>query len=93
MLNANVIDLQWIADRSSCVWTFGHVDDSTKSSTLTLCASTQSSTGPVQDPWSFCLFSFMERNNVLSQCPSVVAQAWPLCYQRVNSLFSVIDPT
>ncbi|KFB41528.1 AGAP004892-PA-like protein [Anopheles sinensis] len=92
MLNANVIDLQWIVDRNSGVWTTGHVEESTKASTLTLCLS-QSALGQAYDPWSVCLFGFMERTRVLQQCPSVVAQAWPICYQRVTSLFNVIDPT
>lgn len=26
MLNANVIDLQWIADRSGGIWTTGHIE-------------------------------------------------------------------
>ncbi|XP_052897869.1 protein furry isoform X2 [Anopheles moucheti] len=92
MLNANLIDLQWIVDRNSGVWTTGHIEESTKASTLTLCLS-QSALGQAYDPWSVCLFGFMERTRVLQHCPSVVAQAWPICYQRVTSLFNVIDPT
>ncbi|XP_055531189.1 protein furry isoform X3 [Wyeomyia smithii] len=91
MLNANLIDLQWIVDRNSGVWTVGHIEDSTKASTLTLCHS--QSSGQAYDPWSVCLFGFMERQHVLQYCPSAVAQAWPICYQRVTSLFNVIDPT
>lgn len=101
MLNANVIDLQWIVERNSGIWTVGHIEESsTKASTLTLCHSSQSSGmggsgsgGPPYDPWSVCLFGFMERQHVLQHCPSAVAQAWPICYQRVTSLFNVIDPT
>uniref|UniRef100_A0A182PTQ4 Cell morphogenesis protein N-terminal domain-containing protein n=1 Tax=Anopheles epiroticus TaxID=199890 RepID=A0A182PTQ4_9DIPT len=92
MLNANIIDLQWIVDRNSGIWTTGHVEESTKASTLTLCLS-QSALGQAYDPWSVCLFGFMERTRVLQHCPSAVAQAWPICYQRVTSLFNVIDPT
>lgn len=96
MLNANVIDLQWIADRTGGHWITGHVEDSTKSSTSTLnlnqTASSTMSTTTV-DPWAICLFGFMERENVLQQCPAVVSQAWPICFQRVTTLFSVIDPT
>lgn len=91
LLNANVIDLQWIADRSGGIWTTGHLEDSTKSSTLTLHLS--QTIQPAYDPWAVCLFGFMERNNILRQCPSVVGQAWPICYQRVTTLFSIIDPT
>ncbi|XP_058831171.1 protein furry isoform X4 [Topomyia yanbarensis] len=91
MLNANLIDLQWIVDRNSGVWTVGNIEDSAKASTLTLCHS--QSSGQAYDPWSICLFGFMERQHVLQYCPSAVAQAWPICYQRVTSLFNVIDPT
>lgn len=66
--------------------------DSTKSSTSTLNLN-QTTTVPACDPWSICLFGFMEREHVLQQCPAVVTQAWPICYQRVTTLFSVIDPT
>uniref|UniRef100_A0A182TDH0 Cell morphogenesis protein N-terminal domain-containing protein n=1 Tax=Anopheles melas TaxID=34690 RepID=A0A182TDH0_9DIPT len=53
MLNANIIDLQWIVDRNSGIWTTGHVEESTKASTLTLCLS-QSALGQAYDPWSPC---------------------------------------
>ncbi|XP_031631503.1 protein furry isoform X3 [Contarinia nasturtii] len=92
ILNANVIDLQWIADRTGGHWISGHFEDSTKSSTSTLNLNQTSSTS-VGDPWAICLFGFMERERVLQQCPAVVAQAWPICYQRVTTLFNVIDPT
>lgn len=91
ILNANVIDLQWIADRSGGIWTTGQIEDSTKSSTSTLNL-TQTS-GPTYDPWSVCLFGFMEKNRVPRQCPSVVTQAWPIVYQRLTTLFNIIDPT
>lgn len=67
--------------------------DSTKSSTSTLNLNQLSSTASVGDPWAICLFGFMERERVLQQCPAAVAQAWPICYQRVTTLFNVIDPT
>uniref|UniRef100_A0A1B0EV26 Cell morphogenesis protein N-terminal domain-containing protein n=1 Tax=Lutzomyia longipalpis TaxID=7200 RepID=A0A1B0EV26_LUTLO len=89
MLAANVIDLQWIADRTSGIWSIGHTEDVTKASTLTLNLSQSSSAASQQfDPWVVLLFGFMERNRVLQQCPSVVAQAWPVCYQRVTGLYS-----
>lgn len=90
IMNANLIDLQWIIDRSSGIWTTGHVEDSTKSSTLTL---NVSQTCGAFDPWSVCFFGFMERQRVPLMCPSSCAQAWTVAYHRVTSLFSVIDPT
>ncbi|XP_037037722.1 protein furry isoform X7 [Bradysia coprophila] len=91
MLNANVIDLQWITDRTSGIWTTSHMDDSTKSSTSTL--NLFQTSGQSCDPWAVCLFGFMERSRVLRQCPAVVTQAWPICYHRVTTLFNIIDPT
>jgi hypothetical protein len=96
ILNANVIDLQWIIERNSSVWSIGYVEESIKSSTIGQGMSqTPQNNGPLLgfDPWSACLFGFMERNRVVQQCPTVVAQAWPLCYQRVHSLYAIIDPT
>lgn len=66
--------------------------DTTKTSTQSL-NTTQTSNLNAPDPWSICLFGFLERNRVLQQCPSVVTQAWPICYHRVTTLFNVIDPT
>jgi hypothetical protein len=100
ILNANQIDLQWIIDRNSSIWTIGYIEDSGKSSTLiqnpTQASSNinnNSGNGQQFDPWVACLFGFMERSNIMRQCPIVMTQAWPLCYQRIQSLYTVIDPT
>lgn len=94
ILNANQLDLQWIIERNSSIWNVGYIEESVKSSTVGqgLQQSTLSN-GQQFDPWSAVLFGIMERNNVIQQCPSAVAQAWPLCYQRVQSLYTIIDPT
>ncbi|KAJ4438985.1 hypothetical protein ANN_14939 [Periplaneta americana] len=85
-LSISNVDLQWIADRSSCIWTAGFQDEnSTKSS------SSLNLNGV--DPWSTCLFGFLERDRVLTLCPSAVMHSWPIVYGRVNSLFTVVDPT
>lgn len=89
MIACNTIDLHWLTDRSGPIWV--QSEDSTKNSTLTLCPSQSSS---VQfDAWATCLFGFMEKQRVLTKCPSVCTQAWPLLYHRATNLFSVIDPT
>ena len=94
ILNANVIDLQWIIDRNSSVWSIGYVEESIKSSTIGQgLTQTPLINGTQFDPWSACLFGFMQRNRVNQQCPTVVQQAWPLCHQRVHSLYAIIDPT
>lgn len=53
----------------------------------------QTAANATYDPWSACLFGFLERERILQHCPSTVAQAWPICYQRLTTLFNVIDPT
>lgn len=84
--NAPNFDLQWLADRSSSIWTAGlHEDGYTKNASSFTLNST--------DPWSFCLFSFLEKDRILSQCPTVVNHSWPIVFTRVNTLFPVVDPT
>lgn len=100
ILNANVIDLQWIIERNSNIWSVGYIEESVKTSATTQSSNqlasnnnNNNSTNGQFDPWALCLFGFMERNNIMQQCPIVVAQAWPLCYQRIQSLYTIIDPT
>lgn len=104
------VDLQWIADRSSCVWTAGN----TSFATFSICKShyirlylfyvagfhdensTKSSSSlnlNGADPWASCLFAFLEKDRVLTLCPNAVAHSWPIVFTRINSLFSVVDPT
>ncbi|KAG5678891.1 hypothetical protein PVAND_008517 [Polypedilum vanderplanki] len=95
ILNANVIDLQWIVERNSSIWSIGYIEESVKTTTVqnNAQATSNSNNNGLFDPWAICLFGFMERNNVMQKCPAVVIQAWPLCYQRIQSLYTVIDPT
>lgn len=104
ILNANVIDLQFIIERNSNIWSIGYVEESVKTTMTATQNAAQASNnnnsnnlssnnGQLFDPWALCLFGFMERNNIMQQCPVAVAQAWPLCYQRIQSLYTVIDPT
>ncbi|XP_068083711.1 protein furry [Anabrus simplex] len=85
-LSVSNIDLQWIVDRSSCVWTAGFQDENSTKSSSSLNLNSI-------DPWSTCLFGFLERGRVLSQCPTAVMHSWPIVFGRVNTLFTVIDPT
>lgn len=86
--SATNFDLQWLADRSSSMWTAGlHEDGYMKN------ANASSFTLNATDPWSFCLFSFLEKDRILSQCPTVVSHSWPIIFTRVNTLFPVVDPT
>lgn len=80
------VDLQWLVDRNSCIWTAGlHEDGSLKAgSSFSL---------NTADPWSICLFSFLEKDRILSLCPTVVGHSWPIVFTRLNTLFPVVDPT
>lgn len=83
---AVVIDLQWIADRSACIWTSGlHEDGNVKNGS--------SFNINLVDPWSICLFGFLEKDRLLSVCPTVISHTWPVIFNRVNTLFPIIDPT
>lgn len=94
ILNANCIDLQWIADRTSSVWLGSSDSDSSKSSTINLNTSSAVQSSQTQfDAWATCLFGFVEKNNLLQACPSAISQAWPILYLRVTALYAVIDPT
>lgn len=101
ILNANVIDLQFIIERNSNIWSIGYTEDvkntvvqsSNQAASNNNNCNVNNSNGQFFDPWAVCLFGFMERSNVMQQCPIVVSQAWPLCYQRIHSLYTVIDPT
>lgn len=69
----------------STIYVTGFQDEnSVKSSTLNLNGA---------DPWSTCLFGFLERGRVLTSCPAAVLLSWPIVFGRVNSLFTVVDPT
>ncbi|XP_054276805.1 protein furry-like [Macrosteles quadrilineatus] len=87
VLSVSTVDLQWIADRTSSVWTGGLADENSSKSSGSSLASVAS------DPWAICLFGFLERGRVLNLCPAAVSHSWPTVYSRLHSLFTVIDPT
>ena len=45
------------------------------------------------DPWSACLFGFLEEGRVVTQCPATIKYAWTVVFARLNALFTVVDPT
>ncbi|XP_069960081.1 protein furry isoform X3 [Cherax quadricarinatus] len=80
------IDLQWLADRSSSVWTGGFLEDSSVKSVSAqhlVC----------EDVWALVLCGFILQGRVLTSCPQAVNHAWPIVYTRANSLYSIVDPT
>ncbi|XP_025832530.1 protein furry homolog [Agrilus planipennis] len=81
------VDLQWLADRSACVWTAGlHEDGNAVKNTSGFNLTSA-------DPWSICLFGFLEKDRILGVCHAAVTHSWPIVFTRVNTLFPVIDPT
>lgn len=80
------IDLQWLADRSSSVWTAGLFEDGSIKN-----AANYNFT--VVDPWSVCYFGFLERDRLFSLCTLMAMHSWPIVYTRLNALYSVVDPT
>lgn len=47
----------------------------------------------VVDPWSVCLFGFLEKDKILNYCPLMTLHSWPIVFTRLNALYSVVDPT
>ncbi|CAH2001764.1 unnamed protein product [Acanthoscelides obtectus] len=80
------IDLQWLADRNSSVWTAGLFEDGSVKNAASYNFS-------VVDPWSVCLFGFLERDRILSSCSLMTMHSWPIVFTRLNALYSVVDPT
>lgn len=87
MATASNIDLQWLAERNSSVWTSCFHETTSEGSNKPL----SHSLGGV-DAWYLCLASFLKRENLLTLCPSAVAHSWPVVFTRLNALFSVVDP-
>ncbi|GAB6027284.1 hypothetical protein CHUAL_001566 [Chamberlinius hualienensis] len=80
------IDLQWLSERSSSIWTSCYHDscgENTKLLTHTL--------GGV-DAWYLCLAGFLEREHLITKSPAAIQHSWPILFTRLNALFSFIDP-
>ncbi|KAL1517075.1 hypothetical protein ABEB36_000886 [Hypothenemus hampei] len=75
------IDFQWLADRNTSTWTVGLIEEGSNKNFN------------VEDPWSFCLFGFLEKDKILSLCPMMIMHSWPIVFSRLNALYSVVDPT
>jgi hypothetical protein len=86
VLTASNIDLQWLVDRTTSAWNAGLAEDGSIKSGSTY-------TFNIVDPWSTCLFGFLEKDRVLGLCPNVTSHSWPIVFTRLNALYSVVDPT
>ena len=79
--SASPVDFQWLADRTSIIWSAGFHD----------AFNDVGMPGKVYDPWVTCITSFMHYDYVTGQCHTAIASAWPLLYSRLNALFSLVD--
>ncbi|KAK9877860.1 hypothetical protein WA026_020090 [Henosepilachna vigintioctopunctata] len=80
------IDLQWLSDRNSTVWTAGLCEDGTMKGGNTYSFN-------VTDLWSTIFFEFLESDRLINQCPILISNTWPVVWTRLNALYSVVDPT
>ncbi|CAB0011745.1 unnamed protein product, partial [Nesidiocoris tenuis] len=91
-MQSSTLDMQWIADRTSSIWTAGIQDESSSKNTGSS-SSGACITNGIADPWATLLFGLVDRGKVLTKCPSAVTHSWPIVYTRLHMLYSVIDPT
>ncbi|XP_045464267.1 protein furry isoform X2 [Harmonia axyridis] len=80
------IDLQWLSERNSNVWTAGLCEDGT-------IKSGNSYSFTVVDPWCSVLFDFFDTGRLIDQCPTLISNIWPIVFSRLNTLYSVVDVT
>ena len=93
------MDFQWLADRTSIIWTsgnvYGHLADACASNQTALSDSNLlavSSYDPTFDPWIQSIAIFMHRDFVAGHCPTAVQLAWCFLYNRLQTLLPQVDP-
>lgn len=89
LLSASHIDLQWLTERNSSVWTSG-LHDATEGSNK-ISSNLEISENSSVDPWCVCLLGFIDNSNLLKKCCTAVAHSWPIIYSRITTLFSYLD--
>lgn len=84
--NSFNVDLQWLADRTSTSWVNDVLadNDSTCSSKISI-----NEEEPKINAWLACLMEFL--NEISKKCPMTTYYAWYFTYQRMNSLFLLIE--
>lgn len=98
---SNSIDMVWLTDRSCPAW-YAHEDEvssvhmtgslgglSTSLSTNTVSADVS----VADDPWAMCLKHFLDYQNVPTQCPRAVLEAWSILMPKINALYSYLEPS
>lgn len=88
LLSAPVVDLQWLAERSSSAWTTGSPEGSAEGSNRSPLDVLDLSR---MDAWCACVMSFIHQDYVLKHCPTAVTQSWPIVTSRITCLFTNIE--
>ncbi|KAL5012719.1 hypothetical protein ScPMuIL_011270 [Solemya velum] len=80
------IDLAWVMDRASTVWSPGLHDIKPEN------MASGSSFAKV-DPWMQCIAEFVSKEFAMTTCPHAVGHAWPIVYSRLMAVHALIDPS
>ena len=87
-LSASPLDFQWLADRTSIIWTSAGYHDMNDNSG----GSHFGSSSNRFEAWIECMSIFMHHEYVMGHCPTAVNSAWPILYGRLQALFTHVDP-
>ncbi|WAQ97896.1 FRYL-like protein [Mya arenaria] len=82
ILNSSSMDLQWLLERSSSVWSSHDKKDEPR----------RESNFSKVDPWMQCVAMFVSKDLGMSICHLAVAHAWPIVYTRLNVLYNLLEP-
>jgi hypothetical protein len=107
-ISSNTLDLQWVTDRSCTAWYTQEDSESPHppftgtSSSLSLLQSAVSASSTTlattdivveHDPWAMCLKYFLEYQNVPTQCPRAVLEAWSIIMPKITALYTYLEPS
>ncbi|XP_052278154.1 protein furry-like isoform X3 [Dreissena polymorpha] len=81
--NSSNMDLQWLLDRSSSIWS-GHDKDHPP-------GPSESNFSKV-DPYMQCIAMFVSKDLGQTLCPLAMAHAWPIVFTRLNALYTLLEP-
>ena len=80
------LDFQWLADRTSIIWSATGYHDMTDQQGRAV-----SHPGKF-DLWVECISIFMSHKYVMGHCHTAVNSAWPTLFSRLQALFPHVDP-
>ena len=89
-LSASVVDFQWLADRTSVIWTSGSTYHTL--SELAENPGVHDDRFSSYDPWMESMSIFMSPDYVMGYCVTAVSHAWPILFTRLQALYIHVDP-